>query len=285
MVAEFRVLGAVEMSVDGKSVELGHGRQLCVLAGLLVEADDPVSTDELIWRAWGSRLPRRARDTLYCYLSRLRRALAATDDVDLVRRSGGYVLTFNEAGVDLYRFRRLISEGRAADHDDSAVALFEEAFKLWRGEPFRGLNAPWLNTVRDNLRQELFAAELDNADRRLRRGEDSSLVPELSARAVARPLDERLAGQLMLALYRCGRQADALRHYQVTRLRLAEELGADPSPPLRELHRQILTADAALTVPTVPRRAGHVGRTAPFGSTPIVRMTARGAGRADHGSR
>jgi DNA-binding SARP family transcriptional activator len=250
MTAEFRVLGNVEALVDGTAVDLGHARQRCVLAVLLVEANDIVRTEELICRAWGARLPLRVRETLYSYLSRLRRALGAADDLSLTRRSGGYVLTVDPELVDLHRFRRLVSAAQATSQDEQATVLFERALRLWRGETFLGLDTPWLNGVRNCLRQERFAAELDSADRLLRRGEHARLMTELTPRVAAHPLDERLAGQLMLALYRSGRQADALQRYQLTRVRLAEEFGADPSLPLQELHRQILTNDPALVAPT-----------------------------------
>lgn len=128
-----------------------------------------------------------------------------------------------------------------------------EALLLWRGEAFAGLDTPWINALRDTVEAERVAAQLDHADLRLRQGQHAALLPELTSRAAARPLDERVTGQLMLALYRAGRQADALTSYDRLRWRLAEELGADPTPTLRQLHRHILNADPALDIPVLTR--------------------------------
>jgi len=254
-VVEFRVLGDVEARVDGQLLDMGHARQRCVLATLLVEANHAVSADQLIDRVWGERLPPRARNTLYSYLSRLRHALAAVDGVDLTRQSGGYVLKVDPMAVDLHRFHHLVTRARAAQSEDRALSLFERALGLWQGEAFATLDTAWLNARRDALERERLAVELDRNDLQLRCGQHAWLLAGLSAHTAAHPLDERLAGQLMLALYRCGRQADALEHFHQMRLRLAEELGVDPGPPLQRLYEQILTTDPALTVPTVTRSA------------------------------
>jgi DNA-binding SARP family transcriptional activator len=262
MTVEFRLLGDIEVRIDGKPVDVGHARQRCVLVALLVDANRTVSVDQLADRVWGDRLPHRARGTLSSYLSRLRLALANVKDVGIARRSGGYVLTVDEMAVDLHCFHRLLAQARAND-DNRALALLEQALGLWRGEAFAHLDTPWLNTIRDTLDTERFAAELDRNDLDLRRGHHTGMLTELSTCATTHPLDERLAGQLMLALYRSGRQADALDHYQRTRLRLAEELGTDPSPPLQRLHRQILTADPALAVPATRSTLGSATRPVP----------------------
>ncbi|WP_186762700.1 AfsR/SARP family transcriptional regulator [Lentzea tibetensis] len=253
MGGEFRLLGPLEVAVDGHAVDLGHGRQHCLLAVLLVEANRVVSTDELIDRAWGESQPRRAKDTLYSYLSRLRAALGGA--ASLVRRSGGYVLEVDPRAVDLNRFRALVREARSAD-DERAVASLGEALGLWRGDAFGGVDVPWLNGVRETLAAERFAAELDETDRRLRLGGHAELAVELPARVAGHPLNERLAAQFILTLYRCGRQADALAHFDEVRRRLADELGADPSPALRELHRQIMATDPELQ-PAAPITAVH----------------------------
>jgi DNA-binding SARP family transcriptional activator/tetratricopeptide (TPR) repeat protein len=259
VVTEFGLLGEVEVRVDGRAVDLGHARQRCVLAVLLVEANHTVSADQLLDRVWGDRPPERAHGTLRTYLSRLRQALAPAGPV-ITRRPGGYALTVDEAGIDHHRFRRLVARAAAADRDDDALALLDEALALWRGDAFATLDTVWLGGVRSALDQERLAAELDRADIGLRLGHHARLLPELSSRVADHPLDERLAGQLMLALYRCGRQADALDHYERLRRQLAETLGADPGPDLRELHRRLLTADPAVTGPgpavVTSRRAG-----------------------------
>ncbi|MFN2495392.1 MAG: BTAD domain-containing putative transcriptional regulator, partial [Pseudonocardiaceae bacterium] len=241
------------MRVDSQRIDLGHARQLCVLVALLVDANHAVPVDQLVDRVWGERLPHRARETLYSYLSRLRQALAPAGDVGLLRQPGGYVLTIDPMAVDLHRFRHLVIEAREAKDEDCTLALFEQSLGLWRGGVFATLDTPWLNAVRDILERERFAVELDRNDLQLRRGQHAWLLAELFTRVAAHPFDERLAGQLMLALYRSGRQADALEHFQQMRLRMAEELGIDPSPALKRLHEQILVTDPELASPTATR--------------------------------
>ncbi|GAA0307675.1 BTAD domain-containing putative transcriptional regulator [Streptomyces turgidiscabies] len=265
MTVEFDVLGSVEARVDGRIVDLGHARQRCVLAVLLVEANRVVSVDQLLERVWADRPPQRARNTLYGYVSRLRQALAVAEGAEIVRRSGGYVLDVEATSVDLHRLHDLAGRARVAvrnEEDEQAAALFGQALGLWRGDAFAGLDTPWFNVLRDHLDKERTAAERDHTDVRLRCGHHTGLPAELSARVRAHPLDERLAGQFILALYRGGRPADALGHYERTRLLLADELGCDPSLPLQRLHQQILTVDPALNVPAADpearRAAGSV---------------------------
>jgi DNA-binding SARP family transcriptional activator len=240
---EYRLLGDVAALVGGEPVDLGHLRQRSLIAVMLVEANRAVSTDQLIDRAWGDHRPSQASNTLYSYLSRLRRALADADNVELTRSSGGYLLRVDESSVDLHRFRQLLRQARESRDAEHAVALFEQALALWRGDPLPGLDTPWFDDVRRVLDKELYAAQLDHADRALDAGHHASMVSELSQRVAAHPLDERIAGQLMLALYHSGRQADALRHYEQMRVLLADGLGVDPSPLLRQLHRDILRGD------------------------------------------
>jgi DNA-binding SARP family transcriptional activator len=240
---EYRLLGDVAALVNGESVDLGHLRRRSLLAVMLVEVNRAVPTDQLIDRAWGDDRPRRTSNTLYSYLSRLRRALARVGNVELTRCSGGYILRVDESTVDLHRFRQLLRQARDCRDVDNAVALYEQALALWRGDALPGLDTPWLDDVRRGLEKERYAAQLEHADRALSAGRHALMVSDLSQRAAAHPLDERIAGQLLLALYRTGRQADALRHYDRIRLRLADELGVDPSPPLRLLHEQILRGE------------------------------------------
>jgi DNA-binding SARP family transcriptional activator len=247
---EFLLLGDVEARLDGSRVEIGHGRQRCVLAALLIDANQPVPVDRLLDRVWGDRPPDSARGTLYSYLSRLRRILSVVEDLVIRRQPGGYVVTVDPMAVDLHRFHLLTGQARSAG-DDRAAALLEQALGLWRGEAFATLDTPWLNGVRSALNRQRRAAELDRNDLALRRGEHARLLGELAERAAADPLDERLAGQFMLALYRCGRQADALDLFQRVRVSLAEELGAGPGQPLCRLHRHIMTADPAVAAPGV----------------------------------
>ncbi|MET9064048.1 AfsR/SARP family transcriptional regulator [Streptosporangium sandarakinum] len=278
MPAEFRLLGDLEVRADGRRVELGHHRQRCVLAVLLAEAGRRVSIDQLLDRAWGHHPPRHGRDTLYSYLSRLRRILAAVDGARIAPRNGGYVISVDPMTVDLHRFQRWVGEARTAD-DAHARRLLEQALALWRGDALAGLDTPWLNALREGLVQQRHAAELDLTDVHLRSGRHAELVPALTTRAARHPLDERLAGQLMLALYRSGRPADALQHYRRIRLHLVEELGAEPGPSLQDLHRRILTADPTTTPPASAPAApagppGVVPRQLP---APPARFTGRRA--------
>ncbi|MET9656199.1 BTAD domain-containing putative transcriptional regulator [Streptomyces sp. NPDC006510] len=253
MALEFRVLGGVEARVDGQRLDLGPARQQRVLAVLLLEAGQVVTADELVDRVWGEHAPQRARPTLYSYLSRLRQALrTAAQDARIARRSGGYVLTVAATAADLHRFRALSARARTSAHagdEPAAARLFQEALANWQGELCPGMDTPWFNSRREAAQVERLAAVLDWSDLQLRRGFHTELVTVLSSLAEDNPLDERLAGQLMLALYRGGRPADALNHYQELRSRLVEELGIDPAPPLRSLHQQILISDPRLAPP------------------------------------
>ncbi|MET7301349.1 BTAD domain-containing putative transcriptional regulator [Embleya sp. NPDC005575] len=249
MVVEFALLGGIEARVGGALVDLGHTRQRCVLAVLLIEANRPVSIDRIVERIWGESFPQRAQGTLYSYLSRLRRRLAATTEVRIARHSGGYLLEIDAFAVDLHRFRALAAEARAAEDDHSAASMWRQALDLWHGDAFAAVDTPWFNALREALHRERYEAELDLVDVRLRLGEHAGLLPGLAARARADPLDERLAAQLMLAQYRGGRPAEALTHYRHVRRRLVEELGTDPGPELRRLHQQILTASPSLAAP------------------------------------
>jgi DNA-binding SARP family transcriptional activator len=238
----FGLLGAVEAYVDGRRLDVGHARQQCVLAALLIDADQSVPVDTLMERIWEDR-DHRATSTLYSYISRLRRLLDGVDDASLLRTSGGYLFSVDPLAIDLHRFRQLVRDAREATDRDRAIDLYDQATALWRGEAFATLDLPWLNAARDTLTQDRLAAELDRDELRLRAGQHASMLADLTGRAARHPLHERVTGQLMLALYRSGRQANALGQYD----QLRHRLGGDPSPPLRRLHRQILAADPALT--------------------------------------
>ncbi len=234
-------------------VEVGHARQKCVLAVLLVEANKVVSADQLVDRVWGERPPQRGRDTLYSYLSRLRRALPS----NILRRSGGYVLAVEDDELDLSVYRDLVARARASADPELARSLFAAGLELWRGEALATLDTPWLVEVRRELQDDRWAVQLDHIDAVLDCGGHAGLLPALAGYVEDHPHDERLAGQYMLALYRCGRQVDALDHYHRTRSRLVEELGTEPSPPLQRLHQQIVANDPGLAgrVATVQARS------------------------------
>ncbi|MGW6442730.1 BTAD domain-containing putative transcriptional regulator [Lentzea sp. NPDC055074] len=241
-------LGNLEVHVGGTPVVVGPARQKAVLAVLAIEVNRVVPPDRLIDRVWGDRAPSRARSVLRTYVSQLRRALAATG-ATITWRDTGYLLDIDPAYVDLHCFRSLLAEARDSGDPRSALALADEALALWRGEPLAELDTPWARATREHLHQERAAAWADRIDWALECGRHGELLPDLAARTADDPLDERLAGQVMVALYRSGRPAEALEHYQRTRRRLAEELGTDPGPALQELHQRVLTTDPALVPP------------------------------------
>lgn len=243
MAVEFRLLGEVEAQVEGQRLEIGHARQRCVLASLLVDVNRPVSVDQLIDRVWADEPPRQVRNALAGYLSRLRQLLGEASGVQISRGPAGYTLTADALTIDLHLFRHLASEARASADPEQATTLFRRAVNLWRGEPFAVLDTPWVNEVRNALEAERLSIILDRNDVALSAGRHTELLDELVAALQTHPLDERLAGQLMLAQYRSGRQADALDTYRKMRDRLIDELGIEPSPSLRQVHQRILEND------------------------------------------
>ncbi|MDT7783722.1 MAG: hypothetical protein QOF58_2141 [Pseudonocardiales bacterium] len=243
----FRVLGPIGAEIDGTEVPLGSPRERLVLAALLMDVNRPVQIPHLVTRVWGDDAPPTAAATLRSYVSRLRGR-----GVVIERPSAGYQLVSDPETVDLHRFRALVTRARAAA-DADASTLFAQALALWSGEAFHGAATPWFAAARTRLDLDHLAARLDHNDVRLRLGEHSRMVGELTELADQHPIDERVGAQLMLALYRCGRQSEALEHYQRTRTRLVAELGTEPGPALRRLHEQVLAAAPALDLTTRPR--------------------------------
>ncbi len=247
---EFRVLGPLEVVDGGQAVDLPRRKHRALLAALLLHAPEPVSPDRLIEELWGESPPRTARDALQNYVSLLRKALGA--DV-LVTREAGYVLDVAPDQIDLGRFERLCAEARAAADVAERTGSLREALGLWRGppladlayEPFAALEIARLEELRLAAREELIDAELEL-------GRHADLVPELERLIEEHRFNEHLRGQLMLALYRAGRQAEALEAYQEARRELDEELGLEPGTPLRELEQAILRHDPALDATRAP---------------------------------
>jgi DNA-binding SARP family transcriptional activator len=258
---EFGVLGPVEVRIAGRAADAGHARQRAVLAVLLLDLGRVVTPELLIDRVWGHDPPVSVRNVLYGYVARLRAVMTDPADpgVALARGQGGYLLHARCEQLDLCRFRRLVADAGGTADDGHAVALLRAAHALWRGPALAGLESPWLRGMRDTLEAERSAAAMDLTDIRLRRGEHGALASELTWQAAASPADERLIGQLMLALYRSGRQAEALRWFARTRQRLAEEFGADPGHSLQTLHERMLRADPSLDA-AGPGGAGHGNR-------------------------
>lgn len=277
MAVEFRILGEIEARADGRILDLGHTRQRCVLVGLLVDVNRVVQTDQLIDRVWADEPPHRARNALAAYISRLRQILPP--DVPIVREGGGYVLRADPQSVDLHRFRRLVSTARAGSDSSVAARLFDEAIELWNGAPLPTLDTPWINEVRTSIEAEHLSALLDRNDAALDAGRHAPLLVGLASLHSAHPLDERVAGQLMLAQYRCGRQADAIEVYLSIRTRLVDQLGVDPGPALRAVYGRILDGDPGREKSREPMTSpptAAVSATASGVSRRVTRLVGRG---------
>ncbi|MFI1934945.1 BTAD domain-containing putative transcriptional regulator [Streptomyces sp. NPDC020330] len=253
----YGVLGEIEARRDGRRLDLGPARQRTVLAALLMDVDRVVPLEGLAERVWGDRPPRRVAAAVHTYLSRLRRVLerpvpdavvpegAREGRPAIVRRPGGYTVPAGPGTVDVHLFHDLVARARSAD-GDGALELYDRALALWRGEPFAAVDTPWFNAARASLSEQRHACRLDRNDLALRLGRHGALLPELGACHDERPWDERLTAQLMIALWRSGRTAEALRCFERVRCALAEELGSDPGPELRRLHQRVLAGDPAL---------------------------------------
>jgi predicted ATPase/DNA-binding SARP family transcriptional activator len=255
---EFRVLGPLEVRRDGEQLRLGGERQRALLAVLLIRANELVGVDQLVELLSGGQSSDGARNALHVAVSRLRRALEGRgDDGVLLTRAGGYVLQIPSEQLDATVFEARLQEARgqlAAGDALSAAARLREALGMWRGEPFADLSL--VDCIQPEVRrlEELrMLATMDRVDADLALGAGAELVGELEELTVAEPLQERLRGQLMLALYRSGRQADALAVYRQTSELLREELGLEPSSALQELERGILQQDPTLLPVPVAR--------------------------------
>jgi YVTN family beta-propeller protein len=244
---EFGILGPVVARRDGEQLPLGGPKPRALLAVLLLHANQPVSRDALIEALWGEQAPPTASHTLDNYVSRLR-AVIGRDR--LLTRPPGYGIVVEEGELDLDRFQRLADEGRrelAHGAPSAAAEAFRGAVALWRGPALSDLFYEAALGAESARLEELRLAVLEDAiDADLELGESAKLVPELEGLVREHPLRERLVRQLMLALYRSGRQAAALDTYRSTRRRLAEDLGLEPGPQLQQLERLILEHDPSL---------------------------------------
>jgi DNA-binding SARP family transcriptional activator len=255
---DFRILGPLEASENGRVLPLGAPKERVLLASLLLRANRVVATDRLIEVLWGASPPGTARATLQTYVLRLRRALqpsrGAPSPPLIVTRPPGYVLQVRPEGVDLHRFERLVAEARAAmagGGSGQAAELLRQALGLWHGPALGDVASmsPLLMGEAARLEEARHAALEERIEAELALGWHARLVGELEALVVEQPLRERAHGQLMLALYRSGRQAEALAVYQAARQVFHDELGLEPGRELQRLQQQILAADASLELP------------------------------------
>jgi DNA-binding SARP family transcriptional activator len=240
---EFRLLGPLEISREGEQLALGGSKQRSLLAILLLHANQVVSADRLTDELWGAEPPATAWKSIQVYVSRLRKELGARR---LVTRTPGYLLQVERSELDLARFEQLLGEASEAD-PVGAARMLREALELWRGPALADLAyEPFAQAEIMRLEELRFAALERRIDADLAIGRHAELVGELEALVAEHPLRERLRCQLMLALYRSGRQAEALGVYQAARSELSEGLGLEPGEELKQLERAILQQDPAL---------------------------------------
>src|SRR5437764_13023778 len=265
---QFTLLGPLSLMQNGEPVALGGQKRRALLAALLLEANKVVARASLIDALWGEDPPDTARNTIQVYVSQLRKLLP---DGMLETAPPGYRLVVDPAAVDVFEFIRLSQDGRTAltmGDADTAGETLRAALALWRGPALADLAwEPFAQAEVVRLEELRLAALEDRIDADLARGRHGQGVAELAQLVAEHPLRERLRGQLMLALYRGGRQADALAVYQRARRTLVEELGIEPGASLRRLERGILEHDPSLDAPQT--RPAPTRRT-PTPPTPLL---------------
>ncbi len=251
---DFRILGPLEVRREEAVVALGGPKQRAVLAMLLLRANQPVSAEQLAQALWGDEAPAGAVRTVQVHVSRLRKALG---DGDIVTTTpGGYCLHVEPGELDAERFERLVDDGRSALRDgrpDDAAGVLGEALTLWRGSPLADFAFErFAQRDIERLEEQRLAAIEVRMEAGLAAGRHAELVADLRRLVAEHPTSERLAGLLMLALYRSGRQAEALDAYHDARRTLADEIGIDPGPELRDLQAAVLRHDPSLRLPPPP---------------------------------
>jgi predicted ATPase/DNA-binding SARP family transcriptional activator len=268
LATQFRILGPVEAFVDDTPAPLGAPKQRALLALLLLNRRRVVPAEQLIDGLWGEKPPASALQSLQVYVHGLRRALGG----ERIETSGrGYRAVVSEEELDLDCFERLLGRGRAAidaQRPDDAAGELREALALWRGAPLADLPDETRRAAKAERLDELRLTALElRLDAELACGRHDSVVAELEGLTTEHPYRERFLQQRLLALYRGGRQAEALEVYRGARRLLADELGLEPSPALQELERAILRQDPGLTAPVAPTRTA---RPLPVPPTPLV---------------
>ncbi|MEV0132537.1 tetratricopeptide repeat protein [Dactylosporangium sp. NPDC050688] len=273
------------MTLDtaGAEVELGPAKQRIVLAALLADAGLTVTVPDLVDRVWGDEPPAEARNSLYTYVSRLRRLLRRAsvpgdEPAVLIRHSGGYELRIDPDRVDVHRFRRLVTAAAVGDTagDAQRAGALREALRLWRGAPLADLHGEWAARTRQRWCGEQVAATLAWADVELRLGRAAAVIGPLAALAAEHPLDESLTAALMRALHAGGRGAEALDRYARARRRLIDELGVEPGRELQAVHLSVLHDSAGSAPGTASTAAATPAQLPPA----VAAFTGRAAGLA-----
>lgn len=256
MGVRFGVLGPVQVTAQGRTVEVGSRRERSLLAMLLLGKGSPISMDRLIELLWEEQLPRQPREALHVLVSRLRSRLAAVDterNVQLLHRSAGYVLITDPDSVDLNQFTRIVEQARGTHELPERAQLLRDGLALWRGPALADVGSEWLRQrVVPGLDEARLAALELRVETDLELGRHDELVTELATLVSQNPMRERLVAARMLVLHRAGRSRDALVLYRETADRLADEFGVDVASRLRDLHTAILRDDPGLAGPTPP---------------------------------
>src|SRR5215471_17928244 len=266
---EFGLLGPLLVRREAEEIAIPATRQRVLLAALLFRANQVVPVDELAETLWDTGLPATARVTLRNYMKRLRQALGDADRSQIATRADGYLICVADGELDLARFEALRGQAaqcaRAGRWPEASAAL-HEALALWRGEPLADVPSDVLaRRELPRLAELRLQAAEDQIEADLHLGRDAEVIAGLRQLVGAEPLRERLHELLMLALYRAGRQADALDAYRRARATLVDELGIEPGPALRGLHQRMLAGDPALAAPAAPA-------TAMSGAPPVPRQ-------------
>jgi DNA-binding SARP family transcriptional activator len=247
---DFRILGPLEVIGDDGPLDLGGARQHVVLAALLLSPNRVVPLERLVEALYGGRPPATSRSQAQIAISALRRSLADHGaGTAIVTRAQSYVIQVDGAQLDSQRFRELVAaarDARDAGQPDRAVASYREALRLWRGNALTGIDSDYIRLAAGHLDEQRVVCAEDRILLELELGRHHEMVGELTELVAQHPLREQLREQLMLALYRCGRTADALQAYRDTRQVLVDELGIEPGERLRRLEHAILVADPAL---------------------------------------
>ena len=259
---EFRILGPLEVDGERGALALGPIKPRAVLAVLLLHPNEPVSADRLALALWGEEAPADATRTVQVYVSRLRKALG--DPEAIATTPAGYRLRVRPGELDAERFERGVEAGRralAAGEPEQAGELLRDALGLWRGPPLAELEfEPFAQVEIARLQEQRLAALEARVDADLAMGRHAALIGELQGLLAEHPTRERFAADLMLALYRSGRQAEALEVYRDARRVLVERVGVEPGPELQRLHQAVLNHDASLELPACRRRGARATR-------------------------